>query len=266
VASGSAGAAGSADPQVNIPVSISIGVKGDDYSLLEQCADKSLGLALDFITVDIAHAHSDSARKIVERSRELFPKSFIIAGNIMTSEAAKFLIDAGANAVKVGIGPGSVCSTKLDTGFGSAEAQASCVKEISDYISEHYPSPADGSADENKKYIIADGGIKHRGDIAKALVVGADMVMIGGRLAGFEESPGHIIQDNDGTAWKSFFGSASAQNKNVKRHVEGRHKLIPLKGSIWNELDAQTDALRSSISYSGGKDLSSLRSVDFLLV
>ncbi|MDR3116625.1 MAG: GMP reductase [Bifidobacteriaceae bacterium] len=238
-----------------LPISVSIGVKKESYDFLKSCS--KFGYNLDFITLDIAHAHSDAAKDMVKFSRSIFPESFIIAGNIMTPEAADWLIDAGADCVKLGLGPGSVCTTKLDTGFGSAQWQAYCIKLVSSHIQKKY---------KRKIYICADGGIKLRGDVAKALAVGADFIMAGGRLAGFDESPGTIIQDNNGAIWKAYYGSASAENKNEKKHIEGRHTLVHLKGSIWDELQAQTEALRSSISYAGGKDLSVFQDVEFAVV
>lgn len=149
----------------------------------------------------------------------------------------------------------SVCTTKLKTGF--SRPQFSAVKECATVC------------DEYGKISIADGGIEHNGDIAKAIVAGADLVMVGSILAGFEESPGeNIVQIENGREihYKEFYGSASEHNKKEKKNVEGKRILIPLKGSIKDKIGEIKQDIQSSISYAGGKDLKSLFNIDYVVV
>jgi GMP reductase len=176
--------------------------------------------------------------------------SFVIAGNVGTPEAVIDLENAGADATKVGIGPGKVCITKLKTGFGTGGWQLAALERISKVA---------------KKPLIADGGIRNHGDLAKSIKFGATMIMIGSLFAGHEESPGQLIEI-DGNKFKSYYGSASYNQKGEMKNIEGKEILVPYKGSIINTLNEMQQDLQSSISYSGGKDLSSLREVDFVIL
>lgn len=227
--------------------SISIGVNEDSYKLLDELiADQ---LIPDFITIDIAHGHCKKMKKMLRFIKESFLDSFIIAGNVSSIEATVDLDNWGADAIKVGIGPGSACTTFPTTGFGSRNIQASVVHEC---------------ANVTKKYVIADGGIKSPADITKSIVLGASMVMVGGMMSAFLDSPGRVVEI-DGTKYKEFYGSASARQGNKSSRIEGTVKLNKLKNVTTVEyLDYLTECLQSSISYGGGKKLEDLYSVRWI--
>ena len=178
------------------------------------------------------------------------PDSFLTAGNIATPEAVRELENAGADATKVGVGPGRACITKLKTGFGTGGWQLSALRMCSKAAS---------------KPLITDGGIRHNGDIANSIRFGASMVMIGSMLAGHEESPGNVIKIN-GKTYKQYWGSASEVQKGAYRNVEGKQMLVPYRGSIKKTLKEMQEDLQSSISYAGGKNLNSIRLVDYVIV
>lgn len=226
--------------------SISLGVKAPDYATVDQLL--ALGLAPDYITIDIAHGHADSVKLMIEHLKKVMPTTFIIAGNVATPEAVIDLENWGADATKVGIGPGKVCITKLKTGFGTGGWQLSAVKWCARVAT---------------KPIIADGGIREHGDIAKSIRFGATMVMIGSMLAGHEESPGKTVEV-DGALFKEYYGSASDFNKGEYKHVEGKRILEPVKGKLANTLVEMEQDIQSSISYSGGKKLMDIRKVNYV--
>ncbi|WP_026391257.1 GMP reductase [Haploplasma modicum] len=232
----------------NLFSSISIGVKDYEYDFVIEL--KELNLVPDYITIDIAHGHSDNVINMIKHIKKHLNDSFVIAGNIGTPEAVIDLENAGADATKVGIGPGKVCITKLKTGFGTGGWQLAALERISKVA---------------KKPLIADGGIRNHGDLAKSIKFGATMIMIGSLFAGHEESPGQLIEI-DGNKFKSYYGSASYNQKGEMKNIEGKEILVPYKGSIINTLNEMQQDLQSSISYSGGKDLSSLREVDFVIL
>jgi len=229
---------------LNLPVSISIGVNEDAYSIINMLYSNQL--KPDFITIDIAHGHSVKMQKIIEWIRHSFiEQPYIIAGNVSTPEAVRDLELWGANAIKVGIGPGSACTTYNATGFGSRNIQASVIKECA-------------SACINS-IIIADGGIKDPGDIAKSIVLGAKMVMVGGMFSALTDSPGSIVRGVDGQLYKEFWGSASAFQNGKQKHIEGTKKLLPLKQrTVLEEMAYLKECLQSAISYGGGDCLESL--------
>lgn len=230
---------------LNLITSISLGVNDDSYDLLNQMIEKNL--IPDFLTIDIAHGHSIKMEKMIKFIKSNI-ETFLIAGNISTQEAVKDLTEWGADALKVGISPGSACTTGPTTGFGSKNCQASTILECSKVSS--IP-------------IIADGGIRNPSDIAKSVVLGADMVMIGGMLSGFEESPGDLILTDNGYK-KEFWGSASQFQSGKKNRIEGKKVLVDYKNqSIFEYLKYLEECLQSSISYGGGKDLMSLRKVNW---
>lgn len=232
--------------ELNLITSISLGVNEDSYDLLNQMIQKDL--IPDFITIDIAHGHSIKMEKMIKFIKSNI-ETFLIAGNISTQEAVKDLTEWGADALKVGISPGSACTTWPTTGFGSKNCQASTILECSKVSS--IP-------------IIADGGIRNPSDIAKSIVLGADMVMIGGMLSGFEESPGDLILTDNGYK-KEFWGSASQFQSGKKNRIEGKKVLVEYKNqSIFDYLKYLEECLQSSISYGGGKDLMSLRNVNWI--
>jgi GMP reductase len=224
--------------------SISIGVNEDAYELIEEL--KSLDLVPDFITIDIAHGHSIKMKKMLEFVKRELPKSFIIGGNISSVDAVEDLQNWGADALKTGVAPGSACTTYPATGFGSRNCQASTIWECSKVA---------------KVPIIADGGIRTPGDIAKSLVLGASMVMVGGMLSGFEDSPGSIVEVS-GKKYKEFWGSASAFQSGKKNRIEGIKNLVDLKPkTLLEEMIYLEECLQSAISYGGGKDLSAFETV-----
>lgn len=228
--------------------SISVGVKENEYSFIEELAGKEL--VPEYITIDIAHGHSQFVIDMIQHIKKHLPESFVIAGNVATPEAVRELENAGADATKVGVGPGKVCITKLKTGFGTGGWQLAAINWC---------------AKAARKPIIADGGIRDHGDIAKSIRFGASMVMIGSLFAGHEESPGQTIE-KDGKKYKEYFGSASQYQKGEHKNVEGKKILLEHKGNIKNTLIEMKQDLQSSISYAGGKDIEAIRKVDYVLV
>ena len=226
--------------------SISLGVKQADRDTVAQLVSE--GLVPDFITIDIAHGHADSVQHMIAHLKQHLPGSFIIAGNVGTPEAVIDLENWGADATKVGIGPGKVCITKSKTGFGTGGWQLSALKWCARVAT---------------KPIIADGGIREHGDIAKSVRFGATMVMIGSMLAGHEESPGQTVEV-DGKLYKEYYGSASDFNKGEYKHVEGKRILEPIKGKLADTLREMQEDVQSSISYSGGIKLMDIRKVNYV--
>jgi GMP reductase len=228
--------------------SVSLGVKQADYDTV--AAWRAEGLCPDYITIDIAHGHSDNVHRMITHLKEHLPDAFIIAGNVGTPEAVIDLETWGADATKVGIGPGKVCITKLKTGFGTGGWQLSALKWCARVAT---------------KPIIADGGIREHGDIAKSIRFGASMVMIGSMLAGHEESPGQTVEV-DGRLFKEYYGSASDFNKGEYKHVEGKRILEPIKGRLADTLIEMEQDLQSSISYAGGTKLMDVRKVNYVIL
>jgi len=226
--------------------SISLGVKAADYTTVDQLLAE--GLAPEYVTIDIAHGHADGVKNMISYLKQKLPKTFVIAGNVGTPEAVIDLENWGADATKVGIGPGKVCITKLKTGFGTGGWQLSALKWCARVAT---------------KPIIADGGIRDHGDIAKSVRFGASMVMIGSLFAGHEESPGKTVEV-DGQLFKEYYGSASDFNKGEYRHVEGKRILEPIKGKLADTLVEMEQDVQSSISYSGGKKLMDIRKVNYV--
>ena len=222
-------------------------------------AEAIISAGADIIVVDTAHGHSKGVIDTVKKFKKSFSDTDIIAGNIATAEAAKDLIKAGADAVKVGIGPGSICTTRVIAGVGIP--QLSAIANISK-ICKKASIP-----------LISDGGIKFSGDIAKAIAVGADCIMIGGMFAGTEEAPGEMIL-YQGRSYKVYRGMGSIaamakgsadryfqQNINnaeklVPEGVEGR---VPFKGQLANVIHQLIGGLRSSMGYCGNKDIAQMQ-------
>lgn len=209
---------------------------------------------VDVVVLDSAHGHSKGIIDTVKAIKAKYPNLDLIAGNIATAAAAKALCEAGVDAVKVGIGPGSICTTRIVSGVGVPQISAidECVEE----------------ANKFGVPVIADGGIKYSGDIAKALAVGASSVMIGSLLAGTDESPGELFT-YQGRQYKSYRGMGSlgamqkgssdryfqqgtAQDKLVPEGIEGR---VPYVGSIRSVVHQLLGGLRSSMGYVGAKDI-----------
>lgn len=228
--------------------SISVGVKEYEYGFVEQLASENV--IPDYITIDIAHGHANSVIRMIQHIKRVIPETFVIAGNVGTPEAVRELENAGADATKVGIGPGKVCITKLKTGFGTGGWQLAALRWC---------------AKAARKPIIADGGIRNHGDIAKSVRFGATMVMVGSLFAGHEESPGETKVEN-GIVYKEYFGSASEFQKGEKKNVEGKKIWVTHKGSLKDTLAEMQQDLQSSISYAGGNDLEAIRKVDYVIV
>ena len=232
--------------QKGLIASISVGVKDYEYEFVTSLKED----APEFITIDIAHGHSDSVIRMIQHIKAELPETFVIAGNVGTPEAVRELENAGADATKVGIGPGKVCITKVKTGFGTGGWQLAALRWC---------------AKAARKPIIADGGIRTHGDIAKSIRFGASMVMIGSLFAGHLESPGKLVEI-DGEQFKEYYGSASEYQKGEHKNVEGKKILLPVKGHLQATLTEMEQDLQSSISYAGGRDLKSLTRVDYVIV
>jgi len=223
-------------------------------------AEAILKEKVDLIVVDTAHGHSKKVAEIIIKIKKLITnKTALCAGNIATAEAAKFLTKLGVDIVKVGIGPGSICTTRLVAGIGVP--QLSAIMEAKKGIK------------NNKTKIISDGGIKYSGDIAKALSAGADAVMIGSLFAGSTETPGKLIKKN-GKLFKTFrgMGSVGAMNKgsadryfqkkqtDVSKYVpEGVEGLVKYKGDVKNIIYKLIGGLKSSMGYLGSKKVPNLK-------
>ena len=215
---------------------------------------------VDLIVVDTAHGHTKKVAEIIRKIKKLkLKKTTLCAGNIATTEAAKFLIKLGVDIIKVGIGPGSICTTRLVAGIG--------VPQLSAILA------ARKGVGRKKVSIIADGGIKFSGDISKALTAGANAVMIGSLFAGTEESPGKIIKKN-GKLFKSFRGMGSigamnkgsadryfqAKQKETSKYVpEGVEGLVKYKGTVEKIIYQLIGGLKSSMGYLGSKKIINLR-------
>lgn len=228
--------------------SISVGVKPKEHELIDELAAQNL--VPEYITIDIAHGHSDTVIEMIKHIKQAMPGVFVIVGNVGTPEGVRELENAGADATKVGIGPGKACITKLKTGFGTGGWQLAAVRLCAKAAS---------------KPIIADGGIRNNGDIAKSVRFGASMVMIGSMFAGHEETPGEVVEQ-DGQKYKVYYGSASQYQKGQYKNVEGKKLLVPYRGHISDTLREMQEDLQSSISYAGGKELMALRKVDYVIV
>jgi GMP reductase len=239
---------------LNLISSISIGVNEDAHNTIFNLIKNDT--IPDYITIDIAHGHSIKMEKTLKIIRESFIINipYIIAGNVSTAEAVRDLESWGANAIKVGIGPGSACTTYIATGFGSRGAQASVVENCAN------------ACLNDSTVIIADGGIKDAGDIAKSIVLGASFVMVGGLFSALSDSPGNTVQGIDGKLYKEFWGSASSFQSNKKNRIEGTKKLLVMKqNTILDEMNSIHESLQSAISYGGGNKLNDLKNVGYFI-
>ncbi len=220
-------------------------------------ADQLMAAGVDMIVVDTAHGHTKLVMECVDRIKQKHPSLVIMAGNIATAEAANALSKAGADVVKVGIGPGSICITRIVAGVGCPQLTA--ILDVSQALK--------GTSTR----IVADGGIRYSGDIVKALAAGAHAVMLGGLLAGTDESPGdvHVIE---GISYKSYRGmgsAAAAQSGSADRYFqhkqkgkfieEGAEGLKPYSGSVNNVLEQLIGGLRLGMGYLGAKTLLELQ-------
>ena len=221
--------------------SISIGVNEDSYAQLRKM--KTENIVPEYITLDVANAYSVLAEKMIKFVKDAFPSSFLIVGNCATEESIVDIEKWGADATKVGISNGNVCSTYMATGF--SRPQFSTVLEC---------------AEVAKKPIISDGAIRNIGDLAKCYVAGATFVMAGNIFAGYEQSAGTDIYIQE-KRYKQYYGSASYNNTGSKKNVEGQCILVDYQGDMKKVLYNIDDGVRSAISYAGGLDMTAFRNV-----
>ncbi|MDA7028643.1 IMP dehydrogenase [Bacillus sp. CLL-7-23] len=233
-------------------VGAAVGITGDSMTRVNKLVEANV----DVIVVDTAHGHSKGVIETVKNIRDTYPDLNIIAGNVATAEATKALIEAGADVVKVGIGPGSICTTRIVAGVGVPQITA-----IYDCATE---------ARKHGKTVIADGGIKFSGDIVKALATGGHAVMLGSLLAGTSESPGET-EIYQGRRFKVYRGMGSVaamekgskdryfQEENKKFVPEGIEGRTPYKGPVADSIYQLVGGLRAGMGYCGAKDLKSLR-------
>lgn len=244
------------DANGSLRVGAAVGT-GDVNGVERACAMAAAGL--DLVVVDTAHGHSRAVIETVEKIRAQSKDLQIMAGNVATADAALALIKAGANAIKVGIGPGSICTTRVVAGVGVPQLTA-----IMDVV----------AACEKKKIpVIADGGIKYSGDFAKAIAGGASAAMMGGVFAGTDEAPGEVILYQGrsyksyrgmgsvgamvkGSADRYFQGNVNQSNKLVPEGIEGR---VPYKGSMSNVLHQMVGGLRAAMGYTGAATIAEMR-------
>jgi GMP reductase len=232
-------------------ISVSMGVKlKDKKDILALAKYKQ---RIDYITIDIAHGHCERMKSAIECVKKHMPVTKIIAGNVSTPTAVRDLASWGADIVKVGIGQGSPCTTKDKTGF--TMPMFSCTTWCANVFKNESSSKTIP--------IIADGGVKCNGDIAKAIVAGATMVMAGGLFAACTDSPAVSSVVNN-VPHKAYFGSASAENKGHNNNIEGKLTNIISNGMTYEaKLNEIKQDVQSSISYAGGTDLTFLKSVSY---
>src|SRR6056297_1674626 len=250
----------SKDKRGRLLAAAAVGTGNDTDARVEALVEAGV----DLLIIDTAHGHSQNVIKVVKEIKDKYPNLPVIAGNVATAEATEALIKAGADVVKVGIGPGSICTTRVVAGVGVPQITA-----IND------------SARVAKKYgktVIADGGIKYSGDIVKAISAGANTVMIGSLLAGTEESPGEL-EIYKGRSYKEYRGMGSVgamkegskdryfqeDNENKKLVPEGIEGRVPYKGSISNCVLQLMGGLRAGMSYCGSKTVQELQEKSRLL-
>lgn len=250
------------DKEGRLCVGAAVGTGSDVLTQVEMLVKVNV----DIVCVDTAHGHSRGVLEAVKRIRKAYPKLDIIAGNVATGKAAFDLIKAGANAIKVGIGPGSICTTRIVSGVGVPQLSAvSAVAEVCKKL--NIP-------------VIADGGIKHSGDVVKALVFGADVIMAGSMFAGTDESPGDTIVIND-QKFKKYrgMGSLGAMQRGSKdRYFQDDQydltKLVPegvsghvsYKGAVSEVIHQYIGGLRAGMGYLGAKEISSLRDASYYTI
>jgi len=247
------------DSQGRLRVAAGVGVTEDTFDRIDALIESGA----DAIVIDTAHGHSKGVVDVLKNAKKRFPEVDIIVGNIATAEAARMLAEAGADAIKVGIGPGSICTTRVIAGVGVP--QLSAIYEVAKAI-------------QGKDIpVIADGGLRYSGDIVKAIAAGGSSVMMGSLLAGVEESPGETIIYN-GRKFKSYrgMGSLEAMQKgskdryfqdvedDIKKLVpEGIAARVPFKGSLYEVIYQMVGGLRAGMGYCGAKDIKSLQQAKF---
>ncbi|WP_242155065.1 IMP dehydrogenase [Aestuariivivens sediminis] len=243
------------DQYGRLRVAAAIGVTGDAVDR----AEALVNAGVDAVVIDTAHGHTKGVVGVLKEIKKKFPELDVIVGNIATAEAAKYLAESGADAVKVGIGPGSICTTRVVAGVGFP--QFSAVLEVAAALK--------GSGVP----VIADGGIRYTGDIPKAIAAGADCVMLGSLLAGTKESPGETII-YEGRKFKSYRGMGSVEamkegskdryfqdvEDDIKKLVpEGIVGRVPYKGDLYESIHQFIGGLRAGMGYCGAKDIAALK-------
>ena len=246
------------DARGGLRVAAAIGVNGDVAGKAAQL----LEAGIDCLVIDTAHGHQDRMIEALRAVRSLDPQVPLAAGNIVSAEGTRELIEAGADIVKVGVGPGAMCTTRMMTGVG--RPQFSAVLECAD------------AARELGKHVWADGGVRHPRDVALALAAGASSVMIGSWFAGTHESPGDLLQDSDGRAFKVSFGMASARavaNRTATESAYDRARkglyeegisssrmyLDPVRPGVEDLIDQICAGVRSACTYAGARSLAEFR-------
>ncbi|HEY9723534.1 MAG TPA: IMP dehydrogenase [Oscillatoriaceae cyanobacterium] len=244
------------------PRFMAIGVKQSDVEKLAMVE------GLTGVLIDVAHGHSDRVMETIASVRERHPGIWIIAGNVATAEGAWDLLEAGAHAIKVGVGPGAVCTTRIVTGCGVPQLTAvlKCRAALNRWwdVERRKARPRL----QHRPTLIADGGIRNSGDIVKALVAGADSVMIGSLFAGTDEAPGTVIQEH-GKPFKLYRGMASAGAMQVvgsERTPEGISTLIPYKGPVAPLVEQLDGGIRSGLSYCNSASIADLHEQTIELV
>ena len=243
------------DQYGRLRVAAALGITPD----VTERADALVKAGVDAVVIDTAHGHTKGVVSVLKEIKKLFPELEVVVGNIATPEAARYLIEAGADALKVGIGPGSICTTRVVAGVGFP--QFSAVLQVA--------AAAKGSGVP----VIADGGIRYTGDIPKAIAAGADCVMLGSLLAGTKESPGETII-YEGRKFKSYRGMGSVEamregskdryfqdvEDDIKKLVpEGIVGRVPYKGDLYESIHQFVGGLRAGMGYCGAKDIATLK-------
>lgn|SRR5574337_52946 len=238
------------DSHGNEHFAVSVGVKPSDKEMVSRFWDAGIRI----VCIDIAHGDSNHCTEMISWIKNKYRDTFVIAGNVATGSGARRLWEAGADVVKVGVGPGSLCTTRIETGNGVPQLTAlmDVAREQSSLnileMSRNYPN------EKRRKFpFISDGGIKSAGDIVKALCF-ADMVMVGNLFAGCEEAPGERIII-DGVSYKKYVGSSTHKTN----HIEGVAALVPYRGSVDDILTKLREGLLSGCSYQGAHNLEELK-------
>ncbi|MBR4851557.1 MAG: IMP dehydrogenase [Tidjanibacter sp.] len=250
------------DDKGRLRVAAGVGVTSDTLQRVEALVEAGV----DAVVIDTAHGHSANVTRTLKAVKEAFPQIDVVVGNIATAEAAEFLIQAGADGIKVGIGPGSICTTRIVAGVGVP--QLSAIFNAAQ-VAHKYGVP-----------VIADGGLRYSGDVVKAIAAGGDSVMMGSMLAGVEESPGETIIYN-GRKFKSYRGMGSIEamqagskdryfqsekcdsNKFVPEGIVAR---VPYKGTLSETIYQLIGGLRSGMGYCGAKDIEALHDAKFVKI
>lgn len=250
------------DDKGRLRVAAGVGVTADTLQRVEALVEAGV----DAVVIDTAHGHSANVTRTLKAVKEAFPQIDVVVGNIATAEAAEFLIKAGADGIKVGIGPGSICTTRIVAGVGVP--QLSAIFNAAQ-VAHKYDVP-----------VIADGGLRYSGDVVKAIAAGGDSVMMGSMLAGVEESPGETIIYN-GRKFKSYRGMGSIEamqagskdryfqsdkcdsNKFVPEGIVAR---VPYKGTLSETIYQLIGGLRSGMGYCGAKDIDALHEAKFVKI